>query len=97
MSNLLEPKFLPIEFEFDLDGRTARVAVPGVLEAASESIKNSATGDPSRMLVRIPDGFEYFGAETASATTRGTGDIKFDVADRHSSLTYVHHTPTGLA
>jgi hypothetical protein len=68
-----------------------------MLEPASEPIKNRETSNPSRMLVRIPDGFEYFGAEIASATTRGTGDIKFDLADRHSSLTYVHHTPTGLA
>jgi hypothetical protein len=71
--------------------------VPGVLKTASEAIKNRVTSNPSRMLVRIPDGFEYFGAEIASATTRGTGDIKVDLADRHSSLTYVHRTPTGLA
>jgi hypothetical protein len=97
VSNFLEPKFLSIEFEFDLDGRTARVTVPGVLETTSEPIKNPATGDPSRMLVRIPDGFEYFEAEIASATIKGTGNIKFDFAERHSSLAHVHHTPRGLA
>jgi hypothetical protein len=97
VSNFLEPKFALIEFEFDLDGRTARVAVAGVLETASEPIKNPVTSDASRMLVRIPDGFEYFEAEIASARAKGTGDIKFDFTERHSSLAHVEHTPAGLA
>ena len=50
----------------------------------------------ARIQVHMPEGFEYYEAEVASAVTVGTGDIKFDLADRHSSLAHVDHTPAGL-
>jgi hypothetical protein len=96
VSNMLEPKFLPIDFQFDLGGRTAHVVVPGILETASQPIKNPVTGDPHRIQVHMPEGFEYYEAEIASAATVGTGDIKFDLTERHSSLAHVEHTPAGL-
>ncbi|MDQ4148191.1 MAG: DUF1326 domain-containing protein [Pseudomonadota bacterium] len=97
VSNFLEPKFAPIEFEFNCHGRTACVSIPGVLEASSEPIKNPETGAPSRVLVRIPEGFEYFEAEIASSTAKSTGDVKFDFAGRHSSLAHLQYTPWGVA
>ncbi len=96
VSTVLTPQFLPIDFEFDLDGRTARVAVPGILETTSEPIKNPVTGAPHRIRVDIPDGFEYREAEIASATIKGTGDIKFDSAGCHGSLADVTFTQSGV-
>src|SRR5262249_20479203 len=40
----LEPLFRPIELEVDVDGRRARLVVPGILEAAGEPIRNPVTG-----------------------------------------------------
>lgn len=97
ISEMLEPKFLPIDFEFDLDGRTARLAAPDLFEAASEPIKNPVTGDPHRILVNLPEGFEYKEAEVASATIKSRAAIKFESSSTHSSLAYVEHTPSGLA
>jgi hypothetical protein len=97
VSTMLEPKFLPIDFEFDLDGRTARMSVPGVFETTSEPIKNPVTGDPHRISVKIPQGFEYEEAEIASATIKGMGDIEFDHTNCHSSLADVTFTQSGLA
>jgi len=34
--------------------------------------------------------------EIASANTAGTGDIKFDITDRHSSLAHVTFTESGI-
>lgn len=96
VSNMLQPLFLPIEFEFDLDGRTARMATPGVFETTSEPIKNPVTGAPHRIQIKMPEGFEYAEAEIASADTKGTGEIKFDIAAGHSSLADVECTPTGV-
>ena len=95
--NVLKPLFLAIDFEFDLDGRTARVAVPGVFETTSEPIRNPVTGAPHRISVHMPEGFEYEEAEIASATLKGTGDIKFDHTSCHSSLAGVTFTESGLA
>ncbi|MFQ5788943.1 MAG: DUF1326 domain-containing protein [Acidobacteriota bacterium] len=97
VSNMLEPKFLPIDFDFDLEARSARVSVPGVLETKSEPIKNPVTGTPHRIRVQMPEGFEHREAEIASAVIKGTGDIKFDIDPGHSTLTHVEHTPSGLA
>jgi hypothetical protein len=95
VTTMHEPKFLPIDFAFDLDGRTARVAVPGILETASQPIRNPVTHQPHRIEVKMPEGFEYREAEIASAWIKGTGAIKFDLADGHGSLALVDHTPAG--
>ena len=39
-----EPLFKPIEFEVDLEARTARVNIPGVLESTGRPIANSHDG-----------------------------------------------------
>jgi hypothetical protein len=95
--NVLKPLFLPIEYEFDLDGRTARVVVPGVFETTSKPIKNPVTGEAHRIRVNMPEGFEYHEAEIASAMIKGSGEIKFDRNECHSSMANVTFTESGLA
>jgi hypothetical protein len=88
---LLEPQFVPMEFELDMGGRTARFTAGDILETESEPIKNPVTGDEHRALVQLPGGFEYELAEIALApTVKSTGGIRFDHRDGHSSLAEVH-------
>ena len=97
VSTHLEPKFVPISFEFDLEKRHARVSIKGELETTSEPIKNAATGDQHRARVDLPKGMEYFHPEIATTKVlRGTGKIKFDCPQAHSSLAVVEHTQKGL-
>jgi hypothetical protein len=97
ISTVLEPKFVPIEFEFDLEGRNARVVIPGELETVTQPLRNEATGDEFRARVELPKGMEYFKPEIASAhVLRGTGKIRFDCPSSHSSLADVEHTNKGL-
>ena len=97
VTEVLEPQFVPMEFEFDLEKRTARFVAPGIFETVSEPIRNPVTGDDYRVQVSIPEPFEYGLAEIASATVnKGTGAIKYDWPDSHSSMTYIEHTPTGV-
>jgi hypothetical protein len=92
-----EPQFVPIRFEFDKRKRKARVSIPGFLETVSEPLKVPATGKDQRVIVRMPDGMEYKEMEVAaSATLKGTGPIKFDHKNTHSSLAEVEHTHKGL-
>jgi len=95
--NVLKPIFSRFDFDFDLEGRTARVVVPGVFETTSEPIKNPVSGNPHRIRINIPDGFEYREAEIASAMIRGAGEIKFDQEGCHSSMAHVTFTESGLA
>jgi hypothetical protein len=97
VTSVLEPIFAPIAFEFDMDGRTARISVPGILETESKPIRNPITGAPHRIQVVMPEGFEHRKAEIASARTESTGGLKFIVPAGHSSLAKVEQTPTGVA
>ena len=97
VSKMLDPIFAPIELEFDMDGRTARVRIPGVLESETKPIRNPVTGAEHRIQVLMPEGFEHRKAEVASARIESTGGIKFSVPEGHSSLAKVEQTPTGVA
>ena len=97
VSTVLEPKFVPIKFEFDLAKRYANVSIPGEFETISEPIKNIATGDTHRILVEMPQGMEYFRPEIATTKVlKGNGKIKFDCPGAHSSLAIVEQRHTGL-
>lgn len=97
VSKMLDPIFAKIDFEFDMDGRTARVSIPGVLETETKPIRNPVTGAEHRIQVVMPEGFEHHKAEVASARIESTGGIKFSVDEGHSSLARVEQTPTGVA
>jgi hypothetical protein len=93
-----EPQFVPITFEFDMKKRKARLLVPGFAEAVIGPLTVPATGDEQRVIVRMPNGFEYKEMEVAQATVlKGSGPIKFDHKGTHSSLAHVTHTPKGVA
>jgi hypothetical protein len=97
VSRIHDPIFAPIEFSFDMEKRTARIRIPGVLESEVEPIKNPVTGAPHRIEVMMPDGFEHRQAEIASAAIRSGGAIKFETKASHSSLATVVQTPQGVA
>lgn len=97
LTTVHDPQFVPIDWQFDKARRTARVRVPGFLETESGPLKVPATGDEQQVIVRMPDGMEYKEFQVAqSVTLKGTGPVKFDHKDRHSSLADVEHTENGL-
>lgn len=98
VTTLYEPQFVPIHFEFDKQKRRARLSIPGFVETESGPLKVPATGDEQRVIVRLPNGFEYKEMEVAACTTlKTTGPIKLEHQNTHSSLAEVEHTHAGLA
>ena len=92
------PKFVPIEFEFDLARRHARCSIAGELETVSEPIRNIVTGDMHTIRVEMPQGMEYCHPEIVTTRVlRSTGAILFDCPPAHSSMAIVEHTDQGLA
>jgi hypothetical protein len=71
----LDPLFLPIEYEVDVDARRGSFHVPGIIETVGEPITNPVTGAEHRARIDLPHGFEYLIAEIGSATTRATAAI----------------------
>ena len=92
-----DPQFVPITWEFDKKGRKARVRIPGFLETESAPLKVPATEDEQQVIVQMPGGMEYKEFQVAqSVVLKGTGQIKFDHKNTHSSLAEVEHTQLGL-
>ena len=92
-----EPQFVPIAWEFNKKKRTARVSIPGFLEAQVAPLKIPATGDEQQVIVQMPNGMEYKEFQVAqSVVLKGTGAVKFDYKNTHSSLAEVEHTHKGL-
>jgi hypothetical protein len=97
VKTILPPKFVKIEWEFDLASRHARAAVPGEVETVTEPIRDLVSGKDHHILVKMPNGMEYFEPEIATTKVlRSTGPIKFDHPGAHSSLANVVHTQAGL-
>jgi len=97
-AKLHDPLFLPIDFSADVDGRVARLRVPGVLDVTSEPIRNPVTGAEHRVRIDMPNGFEYTQAEVALGTT-STGNqsaIALDWRGAHAHLTSLHYTRAGV-
>ena len=94
--NVKEPVVCPIDFDFDLEQRSARIRFGDVIESTTETLRGIDPPDPYRVLIKIPGGMEYTNgpgeADVASAkTVRSTGAIPFDITDGHTSLAYVRH------
>ncbi|MEE8273713.1 MAG: DUF1326 domain-containing protein [Alphaproteobacteria bacterium] len=92
-----DPIYAPIEFDWDMEKRRARLAVPGVVRATTEPIRNPVTDEEHRILTVLPEGWVFYEAEVASGAAKGTGDIKFDFSQRHSSLAHFAFDNDGMA
>jgi hypothetical protein len=90
-----EPLFKPIEMTINVDGRTAKLRVPGVLETSVEPIKNPVSGLEHRARIDLPFGKEFSFAEVASGTTSGKGAVRLDFTKKHAHLLHNTMTATG--
>ena len=97
VEHIHHPIFAPIEFDWDIDKRRARLAVTDVVRASTEPIRNPVTDKEHRLLTVLPEGFTFYEGEVASGMAKGIGDIKFDFSQRHSSLAYFAWDQDGMA
>jgi hypothetical protein len=88
-----EPIFVPIQFEVDIEARTAQVSIPGVLTSSGRPIVSPATGEEHRVRIDIPNGIEFEIAEIGSASTNATGPIQLDLDDTYGQFNRVRHSP----
>lgn len=96
MTKMHDPLFKPIEFTIDVEKRTSKLRVPGLIEAGSEPIRNAVTGAESRAQICLPDGFEYTIVEVASGTTKSSAAVKLDLKKTHSHLGHYDLTEKGV-
>src|SRR5215467_10224890 len=87
------PQFLPITWQFNKKKRQARVSIAGFLETQVAPLRIPATNEEQQVVVRMPNGMEYKEFQVAqSVLLKGTGAVKFEYHNTHSSLADVEHT-----
>lgn len=91
-----DPVFSEIDFDVDVDGRTARLRVPGWIEASGEPIRNPVTGEKHRARINLPNGFEYDVCEVGSGTARTKGPITLAIDASHAQFARLHMTESGV-
>jgi hypothetical protein len=91
-----DPIYADIDFEVDIDARTARLNVPGLIESTGEPIRNPVTGAEHRARINLPDGFEYTVAEMASGTSTATGAVPMELSDSYGQFAHLHLSTHGV-
>lgn len=96
-TEFFETLFLPIELEVDLEGRTAKVDIPGVAESAGRPIINEFNGEPFHIAIaRSAGSFEFTYGEIGRGTTTVTGDLEMAFQDSWALFCVHHYNQNGL-
>jgi hypothetical protein len=94
-STKLPPVYAKIEFEVDVDKRTARLEVPGVASSKGEPIRNPVTGAEHRVRIDFPESFEFRLGEIGSGTSKTTGALLIDLKDSWGLFAHIHLSHKG--
>ena len=96
LAEVADPAFKPITLEVDVEGRTGRMAVEGLIEGRGEPIRNPVTGAEHRARIDLPNGFEYSIAEMGSATSKSTGPLKTSFENSYAQFAHIHLNNHGV-
>jgi hypothetical protein len=89
--------FLPIDLEANLELRTAKVDIPGIMRSSGRPIINEFTGQPFHIALARPSGsFEFTYAEIGQGTTSVTGDMEMAFEDSWAHFCVHHFNQDGL-
>jgi hypothetical protein len=97
MSKELDTVYAPIEVEADREARTGSVRIGDLAESTIEPIKNPVTGDPHRVRIDLPEGFEYKQAEignTVRARVSAERPLSFTLENTYAQLNPFEWTNT---
>lgn len=92
---LHEPIVADIDFELDIDRRTARAQIDGVVEMRGAPILNPVTGAEHRVLIVQPNGFEFAEAEIGRGWSKTQGPVSFELADSYGQFAHIHLCQSG--
>lgn len=96
-SDFCETLFLPIELQADMERRTARVLIPGILKGSGKPIVNEFNSEPFHIaLARSNGSFEFTYAEIGLGTTSVTGDMEMKFEDTYAHYCVHHFDQDGL-
>ncbi len=90
VETVYDPVFTKIDFDVDIEERKGRINVEGYFETVGEPIRNPVTGDPHRVRIDLPHGFEYSIAEIGSASSNVRGPIPLTLKNSYGQFARLH-------
>ncbi|MCT2399124.1 DUF1326 domain-containing protein [Novosphingobium mangrovi (ex Huang et al. 2023)] len=91
-----EPRFLPIDFEVDVEGRTGRLRIDGHVEMDGEPIRSPIDGHEIRARINLPDGFEYEVAEIGAGRSRAYVPMQLEHGSSYGQFAHLHLDSHGV-
>lgn len=96
MTTVHDDLFLPIEYECDVENRTARVVVPGIIDSVGEPMKDPFSGETHDAVLTLPNGMEFTECYCGSGSTKATGEIALDHSGTWGQFTIYHLNQSGV-
>ena len=96
MSEVLETLYKPLELEIDVDARSARLNIAGIVESTGSPIVDPQSGAEHQARIDLPSGFEYAVAEMGTGSTRAQGAIELDLSDSYGQFNVLHMNQDGV-
>ena len=96
MSEVLETLVAPIDFVVDVEARTAKLDIPGLIEARGSPIVDPNSGEEFRARIDLPNGFEYSIAEMGTASSKVTAGIELTLTDSYGQWNEIHMNQDGV-
>ncbi len=91
-----EPVFAKIEFAADVEARTGRIFVEGLVDTVGQPIRHIVNGEPHRVRIDLPKGFEYEIAEIGSASSKTDGRVQLELKDSYGQWCHMHLDNQGV-
>jgi len=96
-SEVLDVLYLPIEFAIDIEARTARLNIPGLVDTVGSPIINEFNGEEFHIaLARTAGSFEFTYAELGQGTATVTGPLAMELDGTYAQFNLLHYDQDGL-
>ena len=95
-TTLHDPIFAPMELDVDIEARTGRGYVPGLIDSRAEPIRNPVSGAEHRAQIVLPEGFEFTVAEMGSGTATTHGTVPLSYANSYAQFNELHLNQEGV-
>jgi hypothetical protein len=99
LADIIHPAlYKPIEFNVDIEARTALVNIPGVLESTGRPIIAAHSGKEHRVAIRITNGIEFEISEMGSASSKTGSEsaVRLDIEDRYGQFNRIRLSGSGV-
>ena len=90
-----DPIFTQIDFEVNIENRTARCIAHNLCEASGEPIIGAA-GNVHRAQIHLPDGIEFRVAEVGRGRCQVQGNVAMELTDGFAQFNEVHLNRNGF-